>query len=266
MQTVNNFVIDRVLRGIMLSTADGSYMWSINQITDPSLNITSETAQAVDALGSTIATFNRGKSAEFTASNSLFDLGLFAAQNGVEKSIASVGSTIVAPYFEEFEVAQGDTTHILAYDPTEDIAKVYILNGDGTLGDAYETAAAASATKFGWDSTSKTLTYPTSTGAPAVGTRFMVIYDYAMESGVAVVGDAINFPKAGRFILEVLGTDTCDPTTQIHAYLDFPNAKLDANVDISFTTDGNHPFTIQCQQNYCDPQKTLYKLVVPNEE
>ena len=57
---INNFVIDHVLRGVMTS-ADGSYLWSINQITEPSLNITSETAEAVDALGSAIATFNRGK-------------------------------------------------------------------------------------------------------------------------------------------------------------------------------------------------------------
>ena len=30
---VNNFVIDRVLRGIMTSTNDGSYLFSMNQIT-----------------------------------------------------------------------------------------------------------------------------------------------------------------------------------------------------------------------------------------
>ena len=35
---VNNFVIDRVLRGMMLSAADDSIMWSINQITNPSLS------------------------------------------------------------------------------------------------------------------------------------------------------------------------------------------------------------------------------------
>ena len=266
MASVNNFIIDHVLRGIMFSTADGSYMWSVNQITDPSLNITSETAEAVDALGSTIATFNRGKQAEFSANNSIFDLPLLAAQNGVTPTVASSGNTITAPKFEEFEVATGDTTHVLAYDPIEDIEKVYVINGDGTLGQAYETAAAASATKFGWDASSKTLTYPTSTGAPEPGTRFMVIYDYACESGTAVIADAVNFPKAGRFILEVLGTDVCDPTTLIHAYLDFPNAKLDANVDITFATDGNHPFTIQCQQAYCDSKKVLYKLIVPNED
>ena len=225
MANINNFVIDHVLRGIMLSTADGSYMWSINQITDPSLNITSETAEAVDALGSTIATFNRGKSAEFTANNSLFDLGLFAAQNGVDKTVAASGSAIITPAFEEF--AKGsESTYTLNNQPVdatgvaEDIAKVYVLNGDGTLGTAFETAAAASTTKFGWDKDTYTLTFPTS--GVNTGDRFIVIYDYALESGVAVVGDAVNFPKAGRFILEVLGTDTCDPTTQIHAYLDFP--------------------------------------------
>lgn len=265
MASINNFVIDRVLRGIMLSTADGSYMWSINQITDPSLNITSETAEAVDALGSTIATFNRGKSAEFSASNSLFDLGLFAAQNGVEKEVATSSHTIITPMFEDFEIGSGETAHVLAKAPVEPIAKVYVLNGDGTLGTAYEVDAAATTTKFGYNQGTRTLTYPTGSGAPAVGTQFIVIYDYACDNGVAVTGDAVNFPKAGRFILEVLGTDTCDPTTQIHAYLDFPNAKLDANVDLSFTTDGNHPFTIQCQQNYCDAKKTLYKLIIPDE-
>lgn len=72
-KTVNNFVIDHVLRGIM-TKKDGTYMWSINQITNPSLNVSlTDTAQAVDALGSPIAEFDRGRSAEFGAENSLFD-------------------------------------------------------------------------------------------------------------------------------------------------------------------------------------------------
>ena len=91
------------------------------------------------------------------------------------------------------------------------------------------------------------------------------MYNYAAENAVAVTGDALNFPKAGKFVMEVLGTDTCDPTTLIHAYLIFPNAKLDANVDISFTTDGKHPFKLICQQNYCDSKKVLFQIVVPEE-
>ena len=55
---VNKCVSDRVFRGLMTSTSNGAVLWSINQITDPILNVTSETAEAVDALGSAIATFN----------------------------------------------------------------------------------------------------------------------------------------------------------------------------------------------------------------
>ena len=66
--------------------------------------------------------------------------------------------------------------------------------------------------------------------------------------------------------MEVLGTNVCEPTTLVHAYIVFPNAKLDANVDVSFTTDGNHPFTLQAQQAYCDKEKVLFKVIIPNEE
>lgn len=248
----------------MTSTADGSYMWSINQITDPSLNITSETAEAVDALGSRIAVFNRGKSAEFTANNSLFDLGLFAAQNGVEVQDASVNA-VVTPKFEEF-VAEESTTpgtmkpYQTVEVPTEDIDMIYIMNGDGTLGTPITSDTTAGAGKFAYNSSTHTITLPTDTTA---GTRFMILYEYTEDAATYVTGDAVNFPKAGKFVLEVLGADVCDPTTLIHAYLIFPNAKLDANVDISFTTDGNHPFTIQCQQDYCDAEKILYQLIIP---
>ena len=259
---INNFVIDHVLRGIMTSTATGSYMWSVNQITEPKLSITSDTAEAKDALGTTITTFNRGKKAVFTASNSLFDLGLFAAQNGVEKTVASAVATISTPAFEVITYDGTTATVVLSKTPLAPITTIYMLNGDGTLSTPYTSSTAASATKFVYATDTHTITYPTGL---TKGAQFMVMYDYAEDAGVAVVGDAINFPKAGKFVLEVLGTDTCDPTTQIHAFLVFPNAKLDAAVDVSFTTDGTHPFTINCQQAYCDKEKVLYKLIIPDE-
>lgn len=261
---LNNFVIDRVLRGLMTSTADGSVMWSINQITDPSLNVTSETAEAVDAMGSPIATFNRGKQAEFSAQNSLFDLGLFAAQNGVEKEIASVDAKIVAPAFETISVPTTVSTPVaLKHTPTAIPAEIYQLKGDDTMGEKLVYSATAGTGKFTYDESTHEITFPS---AAVAGTEYFVQYEYESESAVAVTGDAINFPKAGKFIMEVLGTDVCDPSTLIHAYIVFPNAKLDANVDITFATDGNHPFTLQAQQAYCDKKKTLFQIIIPDEE
>lgn len=261
---LNNFVIDHVIRGLMTSTADGAVMWSINQITDPSLNVTSETAEAVDALGSPIATFNRGKQAEFSAQNSLFDLGLFAAQNGVEKEVASADAKIVVPAFETIVVPATVSTPVaLKHTPTVIPTEIYQLKGDGTMGEKLVYSATAGAGKFTFDESTSEITFPS---AAVVGTEYFIQYEYESESAVAVTGDAINFPKAGKFIMEVLGTDVCDPSTLIHAYIVFPNAKLDANVDISFTTDGNHPFTLQAQQAYCDSKKTLFQIVIPDEE
>lgn len=215
---VNNFVIDHVLRGIMTSTADGSVMWSINQITEPSLSVTSETAQAVDALGSPIATFNRGKTAEFTANNSLFDLGLFAAQNGVEKKIASSSAKIVVPCFETIVVPNPNTTAAtLGHTPKDTPKEIYKLKGDGTLGEKLVYSSTAGSGKFTYSAGQ--ITFPTDSIA---GDEYLVNYEYESESAVSVTGDTINFPKAGKFIMEVLGTDVCDPSTLIHAFIVFP--------------------------------------------
>lgn len=258
---INNLVIDHVLRGVMTSNADGSYMWSVNQITEPSLAITTETADAVDALGSIIASFDRAKNAEFTANNSLFDLGLYAAQNGKEKEVASATKTITAPAFETLTVKSGETEVTLAHTPNNEITTVYALNGDDTLGTPFVAGTAASATEFVYDKDTNKITVPTD----FVGNLF-VMYEYEAEQAVQVVGDGINFPKAGTFTMEILGSDVCDTSTKIHAYVVFPNAKLDANVDISFTTDGNHPFTIKAMQAYCDGEKVLFKIIIPKED
>lgn len=261
---INNFAIDHVLRGLMVSQADGSVMWSINQIAEPSLNLTSETSEVTDVIGSTIATFNRAKKAEFTANNSLFDLGLLAAQGGTEKVVATAESKITAPVFETLTVPSTVTNPVaLKHTPLSTPAEIYRLKGDGTLGEKLLYSATTGVGKFTYDESSHSITFPTGSVA---GSQYFVVYDYETERAVSVSGDAINFPKAGKFIMEVLGTDVCDQSTLIHAYVIFPNAKLDANVDISFATDGNHPFTIQAQQAYCDKEKRLFQIVVPDEE
>lgn len=236
---VNNFIIDHVLRGIM-TKKNGEYMWSINQITNPSLNVSlTDTAQAVDALGTPIQEFDRGRSAEFGAENSIFDLSLYAAQMGQGVEVASVDAKIVVPAFETIDVAgTASEEYTLKNTPTENITKIYLLSADGTLGKAYTADSTAGADKFAYDDSSHKISLPTGLNK---GDQLFVMYEYESEKATAVTADAINFPKAGKFVMEVLGTSVCDPDTLIHAYVVFPNAKLDGNVDYSFTTDGTHP-------------------------
>ena len=261
---VNNFVIDHVLRGIM-TKKNGEYMWSINQITNPSLNVAlSDTAQAVDALGTVIQEFDRGRSAEFGAENSIFDLSLYAAQMGRDVEVASATAKITVPAFEEIDVkGEVDETYATKKTPLEAIAKIYALNGDGSLGTVYTSGTAASATEFAYDEASHTISLPTGLEK---GSQLFVMYEYESEEATAVTANAVDFPKSGKFVLEVLGTSVCDPDTLIHAYVVFPNAKLDGNVDYTFATDGTHPFTIRAMQSYCDKEKRLFTIVIPEED
>lgn len=189
------------MRGVALSQKDDSVLFSINQIQNASLNCASESADAVDALGTPIATFYRAKSAEFSAENALFDMQLMATQLGTKKKVASAGAKITVPAMETFTVAAGgkyDLKHAPKAAPTE----IYALNGDSTFGVKYSKETAASATAF--SIADKTITLPTGI---AEGTDMFVMYEYETENAVEVVNSATEFPVGCKFIMEVLGCD-----------------------------------------------------------
>lgn len=54
---ISSFVIDRAVRGTMFKKGTWELLWSINQITDPTINMTADSTDAVDAIGIPIMTF-----------------------------------------------------------------------------------------------------------------------------------------------------------------------------------------------------------------
>ena len=256
---LNNFVIDRIVRGVALSQKDSSVLFSINQIQNASLNCASESTDAVDAMGTPIATFYRAKSAEFSAENALFDMGLLSTQLGTSKKVASAAAKITVPAMESFTANGG--TYTLKHAPKTAPTEIYALNGDSTFGTKYTKATAASATAFAISD--KNITLPTGLEA---GTEMFVMYEYETENAVEVVNSATNFPVGCKFVMEVLGCDVCDQTNLVYAYVIFNNAKLSPDFDWSIATDGTHPFSMKAQQDYCDKEKRLFSIVVPGDQ
>ena len=223
---INNFVIDRVIRGVALSQKDDSVLFSINQMQNVSLNCASESTDAVDALGTPIATFYRAKSAEFSAENAIFDMNLMATQLGTTKKVASSTAKITAPAMESFTYGTG--SYELKHTPKTAPSEIYVLNGDSTFGKKFVKGTAASEKEFAI--TNKTLSLPTGLNA---GDELFVMYDYETEKAVEVVNSATQFPVGCKFVMEVLGCDVCDQTNLIHAYVIFPNFKLSPDFDWS---------------------------------
>ena len=245
---MNNFVIDRVLRAVGKSK-DGDVLFAINQVTNPSLSVTSETSEAVDALGSRIAVFNRAKSCEFSAENALFDMALMAQQAGSEEGVTR-GEVKKVPAFDPMENGK------LAHTPANaDALKIYELNGDGSFGVEIKRSADAGTDGGYVLGAENAVTLPE-------GKKCIAVYEYDADKAVAVVNSATEFPKACQLILEVLGCDVCNQEELIYAYLIFPNFKISPDFDWSMATDGTHPFSGTAMQNYCDEKKELYKLVI----
>ena len=251
---LNNFIIDRVLRGIAQSHTDGSVLFAMTQIQNPSLTCSSESTDAVDALGTPVATFYRSKNAEFSAENAMFDMNLMAVQVGAEKKVASATNKILTPAFEKISSTANTT---LKHTPKETPSFCYALNGDGTLGTKYTKASEASATAFAVSGT--TITPPTGLDA---NTELLVIYEYESDAAVSVSNSAKKFPTGCKFTLEVLGCDVCDQTNLLFAYVIFPNFKLSPDFDWSIATDGAHPFSGKAMQEYCAKDNKLFEIIV----
>ena len=270
---INNFVIDRVVRGVALSQKDDSVLFSINQMQNVSLNCASESTDAVDALGTPIATFYRAKSAEFSAENALFDMNLMATQLGTKKEIASSANKIVVPAMESFIVGEDKSTftqteagvvtatYEMKHAPKVSPTEIYVLNGDSTFGTKFVKSenTTAAVGEFVISGTTITITDNTSRGEECLvkGAEMFVMYEYETEQAVEVMNSAVNFPTGCKFVMEVLGCDVCDQTNLIYAYVIFPNFKLSPDFDWSVATDGTHPFSGKAQQDYCDREKKL---------
>ena len=256
---LNNFVIDRIVRGVALSQKDDSVLFSINQIQNASLNCASESTDAVDAMGTPIATFYRAKSAEFSAENALFDMNLMATQLGTAKVIASADAKITVPAMESFTAKGG--SYKLKHMPKAAPTEIYALNGDSTFGVKYVAGTSATAETFAI--TDDVISLPSGLKD---GTEMFVMYEYESDKAVQVVNSATQYPVGCKFVMEVLGCDVCDQTNLIYAYLVFPNFKLSPDFDWSIATDGTHPFSGKAQQDYCDKQKLLFNVIIPGEE
>lgn len=266
---IDDLIVHSVFRGTLFDKASGDVLFSIDQIKEPALEISGETVYKNDALGSRIASFDRSKNATFSANNALFNLGLMAAQLGSDKQDATNENPIVVPKLQilDAETDSSDLVLKLAKTPTgitgAEISSIYVLNSNKTMGKKYEIGSDP-AVNFSLNG--KKITLPTD---PAIreGQRFAVWYEYLADGAAGngateIINSAKVFAKGGIFDLEVLICEPCDINTLYHAHIVFGNAKMSNNVTLTLDSEADHPFSIECMQDYCADENELFKIVV----
>lgn len=258
----NNIIIDRVLGGYMFSRSTNELLWKLTQITNPSLNCSAETVDVVDAIGAPIMTLDRAKTAELSGENAQFDLALAGAQMGSEKLVASSTSKIIMPMIEEFVLGDAAKEIELKYEPLGAIPFIYALSSNSSISKKYKKGTIANDTDFTHTENQKKITLPTGLAA---GTVIQVYYEYESDKGAMIENRADKYPVAGKFVMDILGCDVCDQAQKMRIRIVMDNAKLTSDVDMTFTTEGTHPFTIKAMQNYCDVNKRLFSIMVVDQ-
>lgn len=259
---VNNLVINRALRFMLLDRATGHLLVNVLEVSEPSLEISGEQVFATDATGKRIAAFDRSKDATLSASSSLFDLNLLAAQSGTEKVVASDSAKIVTPVVDILVAESNDADGFkitLSETPKNPITEIALLNDDGSTKEFFEADASASATAF--SIAEKVITLPTAASVKA-GTRWLVIYEAETANGVSIVNSADNSTKGGKGILEVLFCDPCNQDVEYYGYLIFPNGKFAIEQTIDINTESTQAFSFEAMQDWCSTDKKLFELVV----
>ena len=267
---LNNFVIDKVTK-ITAMDASGNLLWMASQIKDASLQCDGEEVLKKDADGTTIASFSTAKGAKFSASSSLFDLNLIAAQMGTTKTVATSAAKLTVPAMETKTYGSSDTlttfvlTNSVINNGTQGtpIYKITVakLTKDGALKSKFTVGATAATGVCTYTANSHTLTF--AADDIAVGDTIFVEYEYECETAVQVVNSASNFPVANKVVMQVKGFDVCNQSTLYYGYLVLPNAKLSTSATINFGREEDFPFEMTCSQDYCSTDKELFKIVVP---
>ena len=269
---INEFVIDKPIEGMMFNAA-GDILWSVRDFKDPKLSVSTETEDAVDALGTPIMQFDRSKKAEFSATKAGLSLDLIAARGGVDKITASGSATVYVPVWMETTVANATTTVTLAHTPYAAVgssAIPYIWAIDpatkAKITRYVLSDTTASATEFKLSTT--TLTLPTTRTGDVT---FLIPYTYA-STGTAGAGAnevkfaADQFPSVGKFVMKVLGYSKCDAQTRYYAWVTFPNAKLSCDVDVTLNPGTTDDFKLTALPAYCAKPKTCFSIIVPEDD
>lgn len=230
----------------------GQLAFWAEQITEPTLNFTSETEEIMDARNNVVMVLQNGRGATFGASNAFFNTSILAAQTGGKVESIGTDGEFVTKY--EMVDLDKDGAGEISYTPValegEDAPSIaiYDLANDGSFATADENKTAKV------DAASRALTGGTKDG------KALVVYNIKAPSGekITALADAEN--ELLDVTAEVLLRDLCDQT--IHYAFLFMRGKLSGEAEWGMARDGAHAFEITAMPAYCSDKKSLVDIVI----
>ena len=270
---LKNLMIDRVIDLTDYDRSTGLRRFTLPEVQDFQINVTTQEDEITDATGSPIAILESAKSAEFSGNSSFTNLELLAYQSAADDSILTENIQDMQ-IIEILTITDGKVT--LAHTPVgtvgHEIDYVYVRNSDGTSGDymVQDTQASAATTtdkaKFvlGTETDANSVSHSVLTFDSALnGTTIYVDYKFNASTGMYFESVDDKFTTSSKIVVRVLCRNVCDDNDVTVLAIVCENAKLASAFDISFARSETHPFTYKVMPAYCGTSgKSLYKIYV----
>lgn len=258
----DNLVIDRVVDGWFESKSSGDILAVLDQISNFSINTTSETKDKTDAQGALLKRYFTSKSVEVSGENATFSLNLFATQNGVTKV---TGTDVIMPRI--FLADKGTGTIELPEEPIAGTLKVYGTTDNGNV-DVEKKYVPAEGEDPQPEAGKYVLT-GTTLQLPTDVTNTVQI-KYERNVGEDIVAARVNvqgdkFPKECKATFRVLCSDLCESEEVLALYIVFEKFQMSPDFDWTVDTESTQNFSATAFKDYCAKNQVLYYIALADD-
>ncbi len=261
----DNLVIDRVVDGWFESKTTGDLLAVLDQISNFSINTTSESKDKTDAQGALLKRYYTSKSVEISGENATFSLNLFATQNGISKV---TGTNVRMPriYLAAKPTAPA-TTITLPEVPINGTFQLYGTTDNGNVDIDKKYVPAEGTEPVAGENTyvlsGTTLTLPTN-----ATDQVQIKYERTVTAGttaarVDVQGD--RFPKECKATFRVLCSDLCESEEVLALYIVFEKFQMSPDFDWTVDTESTQGFSATAFKDYCGKGQVLYYIAVADD-
>lgn len=259
---LGDIIIDRVQYGLA-EDSQGNLLYILTQLADSTIEITSETKDAVDAQGTLVKRFFQAKTGTYTANNAFINTSILTAKAGVPAEIATASKTIKMPKI--ITVKAGESVKLDG--AVEGSIKVNAFYANGNMGvgegEVFELGTEASATEFAF--ADGTLTLPV-LAEGAEFNQFVVKYEKEVSDGIRIINRADKYPSTVKLTLKALCVDPCSADTLRACYIVMPSFQVSPDLSLSLATDGQLEFSGDLQVDYCSTEKALFEFYMDSAD
>lgn len=261
---LGDMIVKDILYALASDITTGVPLYVLTQLSDATINITSESTDVTDKDGNIVKRIYKSKQGTFQATNAFLNANILSAAGAITE-FASVDGKLRAPKMVKVakEAVTVDIDNVV--DGTITVTQYY---GDGSLGKHYTLGTTASATEFAVTApatgeTATTITLPTDPDADF----YMITCLREFEEGALIRNSSKEFPESVNMLLKVLYYNPCDKSEGKPAYVEMPSFMVSPETSVSLSANSpTQNFEGTLEIDYCSDTKDLYTIYVPEEE